>query len=334
MTENSPVTSSVDFDAEGKQSGNLAVPQSTNSAGWAKYFVPCFVIRNGEGPTAVLCGGNHGDEYEGPVTLVNLFRELKPSEIRGRIIMIPMLNHPAVAAGTRLSPIDGANMNRVFPGRPTDTITGMIAHFVSTQVLPLADLVIDIHSGGSSMHMLPSVNMHRVDDANQMARMLDAGRAWGAPYVFLYHDVAGAGLLPSFAESLGKVTLGTEMGSKAQFGVDMLRHTGRVRNVLHHAGILRDAYSDPGEAEPVVVAADNEEDYIMSPASGIFEPFVELKDRIETGQQIGQIHSLDHPDRPTEPVVAASDGMLFVRRSIPLCRHGECLAVLTREVIT
>ncbi|NQV28218.1 MAG: succinylglutamate desuccinylase/aspartoacylase family protein [Rhodopirellula sp.] len=332
MTDTSLVTSSVDFDLDGKQSGHLAVPQSTNSAGWAKYFVPVFVLKNGEGPTAVLSGGNHGDEYEGPVTLMNLFRELKLEDIRGRIIIIPMLNHPAVAAGTRLSPIDGVNMNRAFPGRSTDTITGMIAHFVATEVLPLADLVVDIHSGGSSMHMLPSVNMHRMDDVDQMARMLAAGRVWGAPYVFLYRDVAGSGLLPSYAESLGKVTLGTEMGSKAQFGVDMLRHTGRVRNVLHHAGILTEAYRDRGEAEPIVVAADNEEDYIMAPASGIFEPFFELQDRIESGQQIGQVHSLEHPDRPTEPVVARSNGILFARRSIPLSRQGECLAVLTREV--
>jgi len=332
MTDKSLVTCSVDFDSDGKRSGHLAVPQSTNSAGWAKYFVPVFVIKNGDGPTAVLSGGNHGDEYEGPVTLMNLFRELNEPDIRGRIIIIPMLNHPAVATGTRLSPIDGVNMNRAFPGRPTDTITGMIAHFVATEVLPLADLVVDIHSGGSSMHMLPSVNMHRMDDADQMVKMLAAGRAWGAPYVFLYRDVAGSGLLPSYAESLGKVTLGTEMGSKAQYGVDMLRHTSRVRNVLHHADVLRETPSDSGDANPIVVAADNEEDYIMSPTSGIFEPFIELADQVTAGQQIGQVHSLEHPDRPTEPVIAQSDGILFARRSIPLSRQGECLAVLTREV--
>ena len=326
------VSSDVNLDLDGKQAGQLAVPQSTNTAGWAKYFVPIMVVKNGDGPTAVLIGGNHGDEFEGPVTLMNLFREMAPEGIRGRIIILPMLNHPAVCAGTRLSPIDGENMNRAFPGRATDTITGMIAHFVATRVIPLADLVVDIHSGGSSMHMLASVNMHRMDDQNQMDRMLAAGRAWGAPYVFLYRDVAGTGLLPSFAESLGKVTLGTEMGSKSQFGVEMLRHTGRVRNVLHHVGVLREAFADRGEAQPLVVAADNEEDYIMSPASGIFEPFYELADRIENDCRIGQIHSLEHPDRSPEPVVARSDGILFARRSIPLSRQGECLAVVTREV--
>jgi predicted deacylase len=333
MSDDSLITIDIDLEQNGKQFGRLAVPQSTNSAGWAKYFIPITCLRNGNGPTAVLFGGNHGDEYEGPVTLMNLARELSPEQIRGRLIIIPMLNHPAVVAGTRLSPLDGVNMNRAFPGRSNDTITGMIAHFVSSRVLPLADLVIDIHSGGSSMHMLPSVNMHRLENADQMDRMLSAARAWGAPYIFLYRDVAGEGLLPTYAEQMGKVTLGTEMGCKAQFGREMLQITARVRNVLHDAGILTEPHTDRGVTEPLVVVADDEQDYIMSPASGILEPFFEIGDMVETGQRIGQIHSLEHPERDPEPVDARSSGILFARRSVPLTKQGECVAVLTREVI-
>ncbi|MFP6762491.1 MAG: succinylglutamate desuccinylase/aspartoacylase family protein [Planctomycetaceae bacterium] len=332
MTERSLISCDLNLNQDGKQSGFLAVPQSTNSAGWAKYFVPISILRNGDGPTAMLSGGNHGDEYEGPVTLMNLVRDLTPEDITGRIIILPMLNHPAVAAGTRLSPIDGKNMNRAFPGSPQDSITGQIAHFVATELLPTADLVIDIHSGGSSMHMLPSVNMHRMDNHQQMDGMLAAARAWGAPYIFLYADVAGSGLLPSYAESLGKVTLGTEMGSKAQFGIEMLRHSARVRNVLHHSRILKECPDDPGTSKPLVVAAEDEQDYIMSPTSGIFEPYFEIGDVIETGQPVGQLHHLEHPARDPEIVCAASSGILFARRSIPLTTQGECLAVITREV--
>ena len=64
----------------------------------------------------------------------------------------------------------------------------------------------------------------------------------------------------------------------------------------------------------------------------VVEILVAVGDQVTAGQQIGQIHSLEHPDRPTEPVIAQSDGILFARRSIPLSRQGECLAVLTREV--
>lgn len=333
MSTDSLIIASVDYDRPGKQFGHLAVPVSTNSAGWAKQFIPIAVIQNGNGPTAVLFGGNHGDEYEGPVTLTKLARTLDPRRIQGRIVIIPMLNRPAVQAGTRLSPIDGMNMNRAFPGRRNDSITGMIAHYVSSVILPMADLVIDIHSGGSSIRFLPSVNMHRLANQDQMNRMLDAARAWGAPYIFLYEDVAGEGLLPSLAERMGKVTLGTEMGSKSQFGIETLWITEQgVQRVLHHAGILAELPFGSPPSEPQVVAGNDPRDYIMAPSSGVFEPFFELGNHIESGQTIGQIHSIEHPFREPEPVLAETSGILMGRRSVPLTSQGECVAAIVRPV--
>ena len=101
MTGESSITANIDLAAGGKQFGRLAVPQSTNSSGWAKYYIPIVAIANGDGPTALMCGGNHGDEFEGPVTLMNLARCLQPEDIQGRIIIVPMLNRPAVLSGTR-----------------------------------------------------------------------------------------------------------------------------------------------------------------------------------------------------------------------------------------
>jgi predicted deacylase len=332
----SQIFTEIDYTQDGKQMGQLEVPISTNSAGWANIFLPICVVKNGEGPTALIFGGNHGDEYEGPVTLMNLARWLDPAQVQGRVILVPMLNRPGVAAGTRLSSIDGRNMNRSYytqysEVQVNESITTMIAHYVTQALIPLADLVIDIHSGGRSMHFLPSVNMHDVADKNQMRAMVDAGLAWQAPYVYIYKDIAGEGLLPSYCERLGKVTLGTEFGGAAQFGVEMLGIAERgVKNVLRQAKILVDrplaAPSKPGQ----VVIADKREDYVMAPASGIFEPFLELGDAVEFGQPLGQIHSIDHAFSQPVPVLARTGGMLFVRRSFPLTTQGECLAVMVR----
>ena len=330
MSTQSLIRADVDFEKPGKQFGNLSVPQSTNSAGWAKRFIPVTVIKNGVGPTAVLFGGNHGDEFEGPVTLMNLARRLQPEQIQGRIILVPMLNRPAVETGTRLSPLDGGNMNRAFPGQPDDSITGMIAHYVSSTILPMADLVVDIHSGGSSTHFLPSVNIHEIADSQQMQKMIDAGRAWGAPYVFVYRDVAGAGLLPSLAEQMGKVTLGTEMGSKAQFGVETLNITARgIENVLAWAEILKTT-PHPAPPAPQIVAATEEADYIMSPASGLFEPLYELGDEVTSGSEVGRIHAIEHPDQEPMSVRAQTDGIVMARRSNPLTLQGEMVITLVR----
>lgn len=323
----------LDLHADGKQCGYVQVPQSTNTAGWANAFIPLVVIKNGTGPTALLFGGNHGDEYEGQVSLMKLARAIEPAQVQGRIIMMPALNTPAALNNTRLSPVDNRNMNRAFPGSPTDTLTGQIAYFVSSTLMPLADLVIDVHSGGRSMHFLPSANMHRVADPAQMREMVRVGMAWGAPYVFIYEDVAGGGLLPSYAESLGKITLGTEMGSQSQYGPTTLKLTyDGLRNALHAMNILVDHTPTVDANKPVsqLVSSELREDYIMAPASGLYEPFLELGDAVETGQPVGCIHFIEQP--AWEPVIvrAASAGFIMTRRSMPMTHQGDCVAVVAR----
>ena len=83
------------------------------------------------------------------------------------------------------------------------------------------------------------------------------------------------------------------------------------------AAVLSDRDSD---------AADDSRDYIMSPSSGILEPLVELGDEVDSGQPVAQLHSLEHPDRTPEPVLAANRGILVSRRSIPLTAQGECIS--------
>ena len=66
MASEPKVGISIDIEAEGKQFGHLSVPHSRNESGWGALHLPVVSIRNGDGPTVVLTGGNHGDEYEGP----------------------------------------------------------------------------------------------------------------------------------------------------------------------------------------------------------------------------------------------------------------------------
>jgi N2-acetyl-L-2,4-diaminobutanoate deacetylase len=104
----------IDLDKQGKQIGFLMIPHSPHDDAWGVTRVPLAVISNGAGPTVVLEGGNHGDEYEGPITICELIRELDPGEIRGRLILMPANNVHAVIAGQRTSPVDGLNFNRTF----------------------------------------------------------------------------------------------------------------------------------------------------------------------------------------------------------------------------
>ena len=120
----------VDFDKPGKQIGFLMIPHSPHEDAWGVTQVPLAVIANGRGPTVIIEGGNHGDEYEGPITIGELIRDLDPDEVQGRLILMPANNVHAVRAGRRTSPVDGLNFNRSFPGDPRGSITEQIAAYV------------------------------------------------------------------------------------------------------------------------------------------------------------------------------------------------------------
>ncbi len=138
----------LDFEKPGKQQGFLQVPYSHNLGGWANVMIPITSVSHGKGPKVLVMGGNHGDEYQGQIAAMKLARELTPEMVTGEIILIPSLNFPAARTASRLSPLDGANLNRSFPGAPEGTVTSQIAHYLTHTLFPRVDVVIDIHSGG------------------------------------------------------------------------------------------------------------------------------------------------------------------------------------------
>ncbi len=326
------VITSLDFDRPGKQQGFLQVPYSHNLGGWANVMIPITVVARGRGPTVLVLGGNHGDEYQGQIAIMRLARQLEAAMVTGRLILIPSLNLPAARTSTRLSPLDGMNMNRAFPGQAEGPVTSQIAHFLTTRLFPLCDAVIDIHSGGRSMEFVPCAHMHLVADHEQRRRMYDAMLAWGTEFCFIYADIAGSGLLPVEAENQGKTVVTTELGGGECIPASVHRIAQRgLRNVLVHLGVLKGRAT--ARANPAILTqALNREDYLLAPESGIFEVALDLGAKVKKGQTVGWIHHLERPDRAPEPIVAAGSGYLITMRAPCLTQQGDCLAVIAKQV--
>ncbi len=151
---------------------SLRLPYSRDDSAWGSVMIPIAVLRNGDGPTALLTGGNHGDEYEGPIALFDLARTLDINTINGTVIIVPAMNYPAFQAGTRTSPIDKGNMNRSYPGKPDGTVTQKIADYFTRELLPRADVVLDFHSGGKTLDFVPFAAAHILPDKVQEAERL------------------------------------------------------------------------------------------------------------------------------------------------------------------
>src|SRR5215813_2717967 len=236
----SPISASVDFERDGVQHGHLKLPHSRDESAWGAIMIPITVVKRGRGPTVLLSGGNHGDEYEGPVALYDLARTLVADAIEGRVIILPAMNYPAFRAGTRTSPVDKGNLNRLFPGRPDGNVTEKIADYFQRHLLPLADYVLDIHSGGKTLQFVPFAAAHQLPDEAQQAKCVAAMQAFNAPYGMMLLEIDSVGMYDTAAEEMGKVFISTELGgggSASAVTVDIARRG--VRNLLVHAGILQ-----------------------------------------------------------------------------------------------
>lgn len=334
--DNTQISTDLDFDRPGKQSGHLFLPYSYNLGGWANLMIPITLLRHGDGPTALVMAGNHGDEYPGQVAILRLCRELTPDQIQGTLILIPALNVPASKASTRLSPLDGKNLNRSFPGKADGTVTDMLAHYLTTRLFPRADIVVDLHTGGRSVDFYPCAHMHLVPDLEQRRQMLAGTLAYNTDFSFLYTDVAGAGLLPVEAERQGKIVITTEMGGGESVSANVHRITQHgLRNVLTHFGIVSGkavTRAELGLPPTRWVQALDREDYRFAPESGIYETLVDLGADVEAGQPVGQIHFLERPDREPVTVTAVSRGVLLATRAPSLVAQGDCVACIAHDI--
>jgi predicted deacylase len=335
MRDGSPVNCTIDLDAPGKHVGRLELPRSTNNSGWSHLFIPIVSIRGGEGPTAVIFGGVHGDEPEGQIAALNLARTTRPEDVQGRLIIVPCASPDASRAYTRLWP-SGANLNRSFPGSPDGPPDEQLADFCTRFLIPRAEIVVDMHSGGRSSICPPWSEMHWVDDPEQRRQMVAGMLAWNTDVHFVYIDIAGSGLLVGEAERQGKIVVSTELGGGGQVTAPTHRIAASgLSNVLRHFGILGgevETRESLGLAPAVIVRATDEENYLLAPESGLWETLVEIGDRVEAGRLLGRIHFIERPDRKPEPVHAQNGGYVCSIRGIATTDQGDKVAVVGREI--
>jgi N-alpha-acetyl-L-2,4-diaminobutyrate deacetylase len=331
----SPVTCSISLEAPGRRLGRLVLPRSSNTAGWASTYIPLACVVNGSGPTVLVLAGNHGDEYAGQIAALRLARELRVEQVSGRVIVIPCLSPAASKAGTRLWP-SGANFNRSFPGSPSGPAHEQLADYLTRVLFPLADAVIDIHTGGNTAYFIPCSHMHVVNDPAQRAAMLAGMLAWNSDHHFLYIDIAGTGLLPVEAEEQGKVVVTTELGGGTVIpgSTHRLARDG-LANVLRHLGVLEGEVvtrASLGLPPAVILDGRDPRNYVAAPEAGLFESFVDAGEVVAPDQPIGAIHFMERPDRAPEVLTAPLDGVVAALRAITATEQGDNVIVLGQPI--
>ncbi|MER8400245.1 N(2)-acetyl-L-2,4-diaminobutanoate deacetylase DoeB [Mesorhizobium sp. M1348] len=322
----SPITPTIDFERDGTQHGFLRLPYSRDDSAWGSVMIPICVIRNGNGPSALLTGGNHGDEYEGPLALYDLARTLEPKDVSGTVIIVPAMNYPAFRAGTRTSPIDKGNLNRSFPGRPDGTVTEKIADYFQRELLPRTDIALDFHSGGKTLDFVPFCAAHIRPDKILEEKGFAAVEAFSAPWSMKMLEIDAVGMFDTAAEEMGKLFITTELGGGGTSRAETVRIARRgVLNVLRHSGIVAGAIAMQPTRWLDMPSGDC---FSFAEDDGMIETMIDLGEPVAENQVLARIHSIGRTGGAPQEIRAKMSGLLAARHFPGLVKAGDCAAVV------
>jgi predicted deacylase len=278
--------------------------------------LPMIIIKGKEeGPVLLLNAAVHGNELIGVEIIRRFMEKLGPKDIKGTLIGVPIVNIPAYNSGQRMDPLDQKDMNREFPGHPHGSIIQRLAHFFYTEIVMLADYIIDFHSAEYPDIMLPHIRV-RTKDPTGKSQLLC--QAYSPEIVWEGEEVKG--MLQVCAVKAGKAAITVEIGAASVLEEKEVEAGIKgIKNVMTVLGML----GGTADILDYQIYIKSNEQWRRSPHGGIFRPFVELGGIVKKGQVLGEI--ADPFNLKVEQIKAESSGLVAGIKISPVVRTGTRL---------
>lgn len=219
--------------------GNLKVYPGEKKSGYVKvngchHNLPVTIIRGKGACTLLVTAGIHSAEYVGIQAAIELSKELEPADIRGNLIIMPMMNMSGFYHRT-MSMVheDGKNLNRVFPGSPDGTAADRISYAMVHEVFPLVDYYMDLHSGDGYEELIPYVYYVGPVEEKVKQAALHMAQCVDTKYIVESNCVSGGAY--NHANSMGIPSILLERGQSGIWNkeeVDLDKKD--VKNVIHY----------------------------------------------------------------------------------------------------
>ncbi len=289
------------------------------------------IVGNEEGPTLLVLSGIHGSEYAPIVASQRAATRIEPASLSGRVVFVHIANMPAYLGRTvYTSPADGKNLNRSFPGSPNGTLSEQIAYVLTNQIYPVADAVLDMHSGDGNEDLYPHwVGYYgRAGDPDVIAQSKALAFAFGFEHIVEFqwelNDKASAIWAGSAAVALGIPSIDVEAGGKNIASAEAVAaiEEGILRTMAHLE--LTSAEFPALPAQKVI----RERTWISAPQDGSWVPLKDAGQHVEKDELIGYLNDF-HGNKVFE-ARAPRAGLLLLILTAPPVRDGETLAIVAQ----
>lgn len=285
------------------------------------YRLPMWLIHGeADGPTLVVTAGVHAAEYASIAAALEFGRSLAPKDLRGCVIVVPVVNLPAFTARSiYVCPLDGRNLNRVFPGNSSGTASEQIADWIFRNVISRADYYVDLHGGDLIEALVPFTIFFRSGDDRVDAASLDMAKAFGIHFLVCsetpgstFCAASRAGIPSILAESGGQGIWTRE---------DVAHHTNGLGRLMRHLGM-----TPGGTPEPASFTLLEQFLWLRSEHEGFWYPAVAVNEKVQRAQNLGCVK--DCEGRVLQTVNSPADGVvLFIVSSLAINNTDPLLAV-------
>jgi hypothetical protein len=306
-------------------SGYIEVPAGVDSA----TRIPVTVVRGARnGPTLALIAGVHGSEVAPIIALQRVRAALDPARLAGTVILVHVANPPSFFGRTiYYSPVDGKNLNRVYPGRADGTVSERIAYAITREVIERADYLADLHAGDGNESLRPYAYWMPLGlDARVDSVAREMAVAFGNDFVVVdttrSRDPQASAYTSNTAMTRGKPAVTAENGYLGMPVEKMVE-----RNVVGVFRLLRYLRMWPGASQPPRQPVwVRRFEVLRSPLTGVWHPAVTRGQAVREGALIGWLTDLFGRGR-TEIRAPFAGQMLYVVAT-PAMNQSEPLGMV------
>ncbi len=297
--------------------------------------IPVILINGVEkGKLLYVGAGIHGDELTGIDICRLLSKEVDPLQLKGSIVILPILNPLGFRIRERNNVFDMLydNIELVFPGTLEGSPSQILAYHLYHDVISKADFVMDLHTGPSGGTCVPYA-IPPPETGNGCGDIsLEAAKVFGAdivlidsrwwedgPDIIRPKDYTGkilAKTLPVVCAEDGIPGICVELGEGnrlddyyVQWGL-----TG-VKNVMKHLGMIKGSIQKQGKN-----LVCNQRFHVRPKRGGLLHIAVKLGDQVKKGDLLAKVIT---PLDESEDLIAPVSGIVMRIQKVATVVPGD-----------